>query len=140
MEVQHIDVMGLTRGYDVHERHACPLPRPLRHLACARMVHQDATHHLCRDAVELGAILPDDAVQLNQSKVGLVNERGLCSVCPTPSPGGAVRRTPPTSTGRARRGFRTPMPFDRDYKLILQIGDDVIGHQEGARHGRRRGG
>jgi hypothetical protein len=40
------------------------------------VVDEDATHHLGRDAQEMGAVLPDDALLIDEAQVGLVNERG----------------------------------------------------------------
>ena len=42
----------------------------------ARVVHQDAAHHLRGDADEMGLALPLNAVQLANLQVGFVNQRG----------------------------------------------------------------
>jgi hypothetical protein len=41
----------------------------------ARVVHEDAPHHLRGDAEEVGAVLPLHAALVHQAQVGLVHER-----------------------------------------------------------------
>jgi hypothetical protein len=43
-----------------------------------RMVHQDATHHTCRDREELDAVLPPYPAQIHETHVGLVDESCGC--------------------------------------------------------------
>ena len=50
--------------------------RPFGGLALARVIDQDAPHHLRRQAEEVRPILPVDAILAGESDVGLVDERG----------------------------------------------------------------
>ena len=58
------------------ERHPLRFAAALGSRAVARMVGQDAPHHHCRQAHELRAVPPIDALLVDEPEVGLVDERG----------------------------------------------------------------
>jgi hypothetical protein len=48
----------------------------LHGVSAPRMVHEDSAHHFGGDSQEVRAVLPVDAILVDQPQVGFMNERG----------------------------------------------------------------
>jgi hypothetical protein len=57
------------------QRHSQCVRRPLDRKSAARVIDQDAAHHAGGDGQKMRAVLPADPFLINQTQVGLVDER-----------------------------------------------------------------
>ena len=91
--------------------------RPFGGLTLARVIDQDAPHHLRRHAEEVRAILPVDAILAGESDVRLVDQGGGLQrvVWPFAAQIGsrravAIRRRPAAAGCHGPEGLRGPTP------------------------------
>jgi hypothetical protein len=74
VQQQHFAVNRQTGAKPIVERDPQPSAGSLRRLVLARVIDQDAPHHLRGDAEEVGSVLPGNAVLSNEAQVGFMDE------------------------------------------------------------------
>lgn len=75
IEGEQIEVTLWQQNETLLDAHALTTATAFGSLVLPCVVDQDASDHLCRNGKEVGAILPVYAVLLDQTDVGLVDER-----------------------------------------------------------------
>lgn len=75
--VQREDVERVVSlAWDLFQTHACGAAAAFVSETLARVIHKDATHHVCSYSEELSAILPVSSALIDEAEIRLVNQRG----------------------------------------------------------------
>jgi hypothetical protein len=106
VQEQHFTVNRQGGANPIVERDAQPGAWSLGRLALARMIDQDAPHHVRGDAEEVGAVLPGNPVLTCEAHIGLVDERRRLQ---------RVIKSLPT---KIRRGLSSELAIDERDQIV----------------------
>lgn len=122
IQVEELERARIDASQAVIPDHFDPRARPLRGAVAARMIDEDAPHHLRGEAVKMRPALPHHALLSNQPEVGFADRRGW------------LQRVVPALATEVRRRLTAQLSVHNGKQRIARPGLAALPRSQQTRH------